>query len=137
MNSAPPVADAFAEARELQWLWKTEAMRRMALAVAQLALDADEFAADDLPADLEHGGSGIAGSVFAVLVNNGIIQRAGLTSGGQFYGKERASKREGRKDAKLKVFTLADAGKARAFLQAKHRLKELRQPELITEMLTI
>lgn len=122
--------DAFAEARELEWFWKTDAMRRMALALVELALSRDEFAADDLPPELEHGGTGIAGSVMATLVNHGIIRRAGVWAGGQFYGKERASRRPGRKDAKLKVFTLACAGRARAFLQANHRCAEFRQAEL-------
>lgn len=128
-TSAP--ADAFADARELQWLWKTAAMMNMAASLVQLALAQEEFAADDLPAHLEHGGSGIAGSVFAVLVNRGIIRRAGLWQGTEFYGKERPSHRAGRKDAKVKVFHLADGFKARAFLKAKHQYKELHQPELI------
>jgi hypothetical protein len=142
----------------VQFLWKTEAMLRMAVAAVDLALygseragDAlregaqsdsrggcaprnedwnGEFAADDLPADLEHGGSGIAGSVFAVLVNNGIIERVRVTVGGQMFYKERASRREGRKDAKVKVFRCADRAKAQAFLRTKQRVLELTQANL-------
>lgn len=127
----PQTTDPFAEAREIEWMWKTEPMMRMALALVELALQLDEFAADDLPADLKHGGTGIAGSIMATLVNHGFIKRAGVWRGEEFYGKERASTREGRKDAKLKVFTLADRAKAEAFLKGKHHFKELHQPELV------
>lgn len=122
--------DAFAEARELEWMWKTEPMMRMALALVALALAQDEFAADDLPAELDHGGTGIAGSIMATLVNQGLIKRAGLWRNEEFFGKERASKRAGRKDAKLKVFACADRAKCETFLKGKHHFKELRQPEL-------
>jgi hypothetical protein len=131
--SAPtlPPPDAFAAAREVQWLWKTDAMRRMARALVECAVQLPEFAADDLPADLEHGGSGIAGSVTAVLVNRGLIQRAGFWRGQDFYGKERVSRRPGRKDAKLKVFTLANLAQCEAFLGADQRVRELHQPGLL------
>lgn len=105
-------------------------MLAMARAVVELAFSLPEFAADDLPAEMEHGGGGIAGSIFAVLVNRGIIKRAGIWSGQEFYGKERASRRSGRKDAKVKVYVLADAGKAYSFLRTQHRVKQLEQAEL-------
>ncbi len=128
----PPQANEFAEAREVQWLWKTVEMQRMARAIVGLALERAEFAADDLPAEMVHGGTGIAGSIMALLVNNGVIRRVGLWRGQEFYGKERPSKREGRKDAKLKVFEVADRRKAEAFLRRdKHQVRELTQGELI------
>lgn len=126
-----PNVEAFDEAQLLQWQWKTEAMMNMAIAITQLALDRAEFAADDLPVKMEHGGHGIAGSIFARLEQNGIIKRVGMWRDKQFFGKERASRRPGRKAAKLKVYELADFAKAKAFLKAKHRFKELKQSELL------
>lgn len=65
-----------------EWSWKTAAMRRMTAAVLRLALERGrgeservEFSANDLSADLEHGGQGIAGSVFKWLKKDGIIER--------------------------------------------------------------
>ena len=136
--------EEFDRAQLTQWQWKTEPMLNMAIAIVQLALDRGnlplaqcEFAADDLPQDMEHGGTGIAGSIFARLEQNGIIKRVGIWRADEdgakstFYGKERASRREGRKAAKLKVYELADFAKAKAFLKAKHRFKELKQLDLL------
>jgi hypothetical protein len=73
-----------------EWTWKTPAMRDMALAVCRLALArgaVGEFSALDLPthgAD-QHGGSGIAGSVFRQLKAAGIIARVGVDVDGTWY----------------------------------------------------
>lgn len=69
---------AFDEAVVLEWFYKPQAMRRMAVAVIQLALERGQsgadFSANDLPEDLEHGGQGIAGSVFKWLKKSGVIE---------------------------------------------------------------
>jgi hypothetical protein len=126
-------ADAtFLEAQTTQWLWKTDAMQRMAVALVELALaQPEEFAADDLPEDLEHGGHGIAGSIMSKLADNGIITRLGVTVGGEFFQKTRPSKAEGRKGSNINVWKLADRVKAEAFLRAKHEVKQPRQADLI------
>jgi hypothetical protein len=121
---------AFDQAKLTQWLWKTESMMTMALAIAELALTLDEIAADDLPESMEHGGQGIAGSVFAELVRQKVLVRKGIWQGNQFFGKQRVSHRDGRKAAKINVYTV-DTIRATAFLRGKHRFKELHQAELI------
>lgn len=127
-----PATPQFLAAQTTQWLWKTEAMQRMAIALVELALAHDEFAADDLPATLEHGGSGIAGSIMSKLAENGIITRVGVQSGTDFFQKLRASKAEGRKGSNIGVWKVADRVKAESFLRAKHSHKELHQAELLT-----
>jgi len=129
----------FDSARETQWLWKTEAMQRMAMAVVELALRLAEFSANDLDPAMEHGGPGIAGSIFAKLEMNGIIERVGVWSSDGaaapkiFYPKLRPSRRDGSKCGKIGVYHLADAAKARAFLRAQHSFRPLRfrQAELL------
>ena len=134
-----PADATFLDAQTTQWLWKTEAMQRMAIALVELALSHDEFAADDLPATLDHGGSGIAGSIMSKLADNGIITRVGVfvpvATGGtpDFFQKLRPSKAEGRKGSNIGVWKLADRVKAASFLRAKHTHKELHQAELLTE----
>ncbi len=125
MNTA-----TFLTAQTTQWLWKTEAMQRMAVALVELALALPEFAADDLPADLAHGGSGIAGSIMSKLADNGIITRVGAQVGGDFLQKLRASKAEGRKGSPIGVWRLSDHVKAESFLRAKHSHRELAQADL-------
>jgi len=81
-----------AEATVAEWTWKTTAMRDMTVAVCRLAIErgvSGEFSALDLPvhgAD-EHGGTGIAGSVFRVLADHDIIAAVGVFVGGQFFAK--------------------------------------------------
>ena len=129
-----PADATFLDAQTTQWLWKTEAMQRMAIALVELALSHDEFAADDLPPTLDHGGHGIAGSIMSKLSDNGIITRVGMWAPGQpgvFYQKVRPSKAEGRKGSNIGVWKLADRVKAASFLRAKHTHKELHQAELL------
>lgn len=76
----------------MQWTWKTDAMSRMALAVCELAMArgvTGEFSALDLPmhGEAEHGGSGIAGSVFGQLAELTIIAPVGVFQGFDFYQK--------------------------------------------------
>ena len=127
-----PTDATFLDAQTTQWLWKTEAMQRMAIALVELALAHDEFAADDLPTTLDHGGSGIAGSIMSKLADNGIITRVGVMNGGKFYQLMRSSKAEGRKGSPIGVWKLADRVKAASFLRAKHSHKELHQAEFLT-----
>jgi hypothetical protein len=127
-----PADATFLEAQTTQWLWKTDAMQRMAVALVELALaQPAEFAADDLPEDLDHGGHGIAGSIMSKLADNGIITRVGVHVGTEFFPKARASKAEGRKGSNISVWKLADRTKAEAFLRAKHEVKQPRQADLI------
>ena len=121
----------FADAQLTEWLWKTEAMEKMAVALVTLALALPEFGADDLPPDTDHGGHGIAGSIFDKLASNGIVTRAGIWSGTEFFPKIRGSKAPGRKGSPIGVWKLADRGKALAFLRAKHRHRDLAQAELL------
>lgn len=60
------------EATQREWLWKTPAMQKMALAVCELAINSQEFSANDLP-EFEHGGRGICGSIFRRLAADGVI----------------------------------------------------------------
>ena len=74
-----------------EWAWKTPAMKEMTLAVCEIALrhGLQEFSALDLPehgADA-HGGTGIAGSVFRLLADAGIIAPVGTFIDGEFYQK--------------------------------------------------
>lgn len=68
----------FAEARELQWTWKTAAMESMAVAVCRLAIASgnQEFSANDLPPE-DHGGTGICGSIFKRLARDEVISAVG------------------------------------------------------------
>jgi hypothetical protein len=73
-----------------QWAFKPEPMRRMLVAVLQLALrggGGGEFSALDLPThgEVAHGGSGIAGSVFLQLKHDGILEAVGVWVDGTFY----------------------------------------------------
>lgn len=76
--------DTFAEARELQWTWKTTAMAAMAVAVCRLAVEkvGTEFSANDLRLE-EHGGSGICGSIFKRLAKDKVIEPACVLVAGQ------------------------------------------------------
>ncbi len=126
-----PADATFLEAQTTQWLWKTDAMQKMAIALVELALRLpQEFAADDLPTTLEHGGNGIAGSIMSKLADNGIITRVGVSAGGEFYPKMRGSKAEGRKGSPIGVWKLADRAKAESFLRGKHETEQLHQTEL-------
>ena len=127
-----PADATFLDAQTTQWLWKTEAMQRMAIALVELAMSHDEFAADDLPPTLDHGGSGIAGSIMDKLASNGIITKAGKWDGSDFLVKTRTSKAANRNSARIPVWKLADRVKAASFLRAKHSHKELHQAEFLT-----
>lgn len=121
----------FAEARDKQWLWKTKAMQDMALRIVNLALDKDDFSTNDLPQDVEQGGSGIAGSIIHNLATSGIIKKKVKFFGTETYYKMIPSERKDGRATILHVWTLASEPLARAFLGAKHRQKELHQPQLI------
>lgn len=123
----------FLEAQTTEWLWKTDAMQRMAIALVTLALGHEEFAADDLPATLEHGGHGIAGSIMSKLADNGIITRVGVQAGAEFYPKMRGSKAEGRKGSPIGVWRVADRAKAESFLRHKHSVEQPVQQPLLTD----
>jgi len=60
----------------IHWDFKTDAMRRMAVAVCKLAISKgpETFSANNLPA-FDHGGSGVAGVIFHRLVSDGVLSR--------------------------------------------------------------
>lgn len=103
-----------------QWTWKTPAMRSMTISVCRLALArglSGEFSALDLASRGagEHGGTGIAGSVFRQLADAGIISPVGTFVEGQFY--QRRVRNAGGNP--IGCWRLANAGLARAML-ARH-----------------
>jgi hypothetical protein len=72
----------FAEARELQWVWKTPAMAAMAVAVCRLAIEraGQEFSAKDVKLP-DHGGQGIAGAIFKRLADDEVLSPVGSFDG--------------------------------------------------------
>lgn len=58
---------------ETQWLFKTDAMTAMAIEICKLALHGWPFSANNIELE-NHGGSGIAGSVFRTLAAHGAIK---------------------------------------------------------------
>lgn len=102
-----------------QWTWKTPAMKRMTIAVCKLALARGhgvDFSALDLPAQgsEEHGGTGIAGTVFRQLADGGIIAPSGEFMGGQLF--QRRVRNKGGNP--IGVWRLANGSLARALLTA-------------------
>lgn len=82
-----PTADTLVQ----EWTWKTPAMRDMTMAVCRLAMARGQgtFSALDLQMHGagEHGGTGIAGSVFRQLADAGIIAPVGVFVDGAFIQK--------------------------------------------------
>jgi hypothetical protein len=116
-----------------EWTWKTPAMRAMTLAVCRLALArgvGGEFSALDLPAHgaEEHGGTGIAGSVFRQLAEAGILAPAGAFVDGEFL--QRRVRNAGGNP--VGVWKLRHPGLARALI-ARHEPQPppMRQMELV------
>jgi hypothetical protein len=72
----------FTEARETQWVHKPDAMKRMMVAVCELAIDraGQEFSANDVPLE-SHGGQGVCGSIFKRLAKDEVIARVGSFDG--------------------------------------------------------
>jgi len=121
----------FSDARERQWLWKTNAMLDMAKMFVRLALGQDEFTANDLPDDFAQGGPGIAGSVTKILANAGIIKKRGAWIGDQFMCKMATSARHDNHGSSLFTWTLASRGLAERFLTRNHATLEPQQKELV------
>jgi len=101
-----------------EWTWKTPAMKAMTLAVARLAIERGnrEFSALDLPthgAD-DHGGTGIAGTVFGQLAKAGIIAPVGGIIDGEFVQRIVRNAHGNR----IGVWRLAHGGLARALIRA-------------------
>lgn len=114
-HSAAPAAEILLQ----EWTWKTPAMKRMTLAVCRLALARGiqgEFSAMDLSdhGEIQHGGTGIAGSVFRLLADAGIIAPVGVFSEGEFL--QRRVRNSGGNP--IGVWRLAHHGKAWALIQA-------------------
>jgi len=85
--SAP--VTAFSKAVSRQWLWKNAAMARMTRAILELALakNGQDFSANDLPADLDHGGRGTCGVIFNSLANDGVLRAIGFQQDGEWLPK--------------------------------------------------
>jgi len=116
VTTAAPSSDVLVQ----EWTWKTPAMREMTVAVCRLALGAGmgtTFSALDLEAhgEEEHGGSGIAGSVFRQLAEARIIAPVGVFDGETFL-QRRVRNAHGNP---IGVWRLRNAGLARALL-ARH-----------------
>lgn len=127
MNQTETSAD-FAEARELQWTWKTPAMAAMAVAICKLALErgmAREFSANDLPIHtaIEHGGSGIAGSIFKRLLEDGVLVRAGIFDSERKFCPKIAVNAGGNK---IGVYRLASHARASALIRIHSARRESR-----------
>jgi hypothetical protein len=117
----------FAEAREKQWLWKTAAMRNMALNLVRLSLAQEEVSANDLAPDMEQGGPGICGSITKTLAHADILEKVGTFVGTEFYAKLVGRTRTGGHASKLHVWRVKSRPLAQAFLSAKHKHVELNQ----------
>ena len=118
--SAPTTA--FSKAISRQWLWKNSAMARMTRAVLELAVERNgrEFSANDLPADLDHGGRGTCGVIFNSLANDGVLKAIGLNQDGAWFPK--TVKNAG--GNKIGVYALASELLARELL-SRHSQCEL------------
>lgn len=117
----------FAEARELQWVWKTPAMEAMTVAICTLAVErgaSGEFSANDLP-EFEHGGQGVCGSIFRRLVEDGVLARVGSFAGATFV--PRIVTNEG--GNMIKVYRLASHARAAALL----RIHSARKEKILTQ----
>lgn len=126
-----PNTDTFTAARELQWAWKTPAMQAMAVAVCKLALTkgSAEFSALDLAAHgaKDHGGRGIAGSIFKRLADDGVLAPVGVFVGGEFVQKH--ARNAGGNP--IKVWRLESASKAQTLLRVHGQpVPEFKQAEL-------
>jgi len=128
-NLEPRTGD-FAEARELQWAWKTPAMARMTVAVCRLAIDraGQEFSANDVPLE-SHGGQGICGSIFKRLAKDEVLTPVGtFDRAGQFTPKYVANAGGN----PVKVWRLKSYARAlRLLVLHDGRERELKQAELI------
>ena len=102
-----------------EWEWKTPAMKAMTLAACHLALARGilgKFSALDLPVhgESEQGGSGIAGSVFRRLANEGIIAPVGVTLTDGAFFQERVRNAGGNP---IGVWRIRNATLARTLLE--------------------
>ena len=115
----PELTDAAINA----WTWKTPAMRDMTLAVCRLALERSNFSANDLPihGEGEHGGSGIAGTVFGQLVKAEILEPVGAFGiDGAFYPRTIHNSKGNR----IGVWRLRNSHLARALIKRHAPLTE-------------
>lgn len=120
---------ALSEATVREWTWKPGPTRDMLVAVLRLALRVGvngEFSALDLPcrgAD-EQGGTGIAGSVFRLLREAGILARHGRWLDTTFYPTTILNAGGN----PIGVYRLANPGLARALLE-RHSPGETKKQE--------
>lgn len=136
IQHSTPKAD-FAEAREVQWMWKTPAMEAMAVAVCKLALErgmAREFSANDLP-EFAHGGQGIAGAIFKRLIEDQVLTRVGMFDSERKFQPKIVTNAGGNK---IGVYRLASHARASAMVRlhsaradARPTTEEFKQAELM------
>lgn len=116
-----------------EWTWKTPAMRSMAAAVLRLAISrpGDSFSAIDLPEHgaEEHGGTGIAGSIFRQLADAGIIAPVGAFVEGEFL--QRRVRNAGGNP--IGLWRLSDFQRAHSLLQ-RHGGSVVRQEQVEMEL---
>ena len=117
----------FAEAREKQWLWKTHAMKTMAISLVKFALERPEISANDLPPEMDQGGTGICGSITKTLAHADILEKVGTFVGTEFYAKLVGRTRVGGHASKLHVWRVKSRPLAQAFIGAKHTHVDLNQ----------
>ena len=124
----------FSKAVSRQWLWKNPAMARMTRAILELALQHNgrEFSANDLAADLDHGGRGTCGVIFNSLANDGVLQSIGVYQSGGWFPK--TVKNGG--GNRIGVYSLASEALARELL-SRHAAQPEPEPvaTVQTEML--
>ncbi len=127
------------EAIACQVVWKTDAMKRYAVAFVSAALglaragDA-EVASDDVPESAEPEHPGIAGNVCHMLRRAHVIAPV-MVAAGQI--KRRKSGRESRNAAWINVYQLTSCGMAEEFLR-RNKVEPLpRQMELLNTVLSV
>lgn len=127
-----PVTD-FSKAVSRQWLWKNAAMARMTRAILELALarNGQEFSANDLPAELDHGGRGTCGVIFNSLANDGVLKAIGFHQAGEWFPK--TVKNAG--GNKIGVYALASELLARELLSRHSEVDPEPVATVQTEML--
>ncbi len=100
-----------------QWTWKTEAMRQMVRNICALALDRGRYGTFsalnlDEHGAAQHGGVGIAGSVFRALATLEVIAPDGVVVDGEFVQRYTHNAQGNR----IGIWRLASSARAQALL---------------------
>jgi len=121
----------FTEARDIQFAWKSEAMRDAAVALVRAGIAQQDrgepcFGPDDVPDSYEYGGQGICGSVIHVLRTAHIIEDY---FGPAYPHGRRKSRRATANGRKVCLYRLTNRGIAEALMR-RYGVVETRQMEL-------